>query len=121
MMGGSYSSQAARRLVESAEREGADGIGRMRRVYLVDPTPALRERIERAESSQALRMAALRAAHERFESVMAPTDDELRIANSNDRIGRIAGDPELVGKILRRKMGQAEYEDLSYGPDVMKK
>ena len=118
-MGGSYTSPSARRFVESAEREGAESIGRMRKVYSVDPTPALKERIERAAQSHERRMKTLRAAFERFERTMGPSDDELRAANSSERGEPVFGDPELVRKKAQRKMGEAEYDDLVNGPDVI--
>ncbi len=111
------SSSAPRRFIDSIEREGQADIRRMRKVYGVDPTPALKERIERAESSLGRKIRALRLAHERFEKVMAPSDDELSAAGSAERGERLIGDPILIDRIRKRKMGRAEYHDILYGPD----
>ncbi len=119
-MGGSYSSPALRRFIESVERQGDERIGRMRKAYGVDPTPALKDRIERESADHERKVRTRRLAHERFEKVMAPTDDELRIAGSNERGERLMGDPALLAKIRRRVMGEAEYDDLVNGPDRKK-
>jgi hypothetical protein len=120
MMGGSASGSAARRFVDSVAHEGEASLGKMRRVYSVDPTPALKERIGKAADSHESRIRKLKQAHERFERMMELSDDELRVANSNERIGPVFGDPVLVRRILARKMGEAEYDDLVNGPDVEK-
>lgn len=90
----------------------------MRIVYSVDPTPALKERIERTAASDERRLKVLRQEHERFERLMELSDDELRAIGSGERGERLFGNPALVDRIARRKMGEAEYLDLLFGPDV---
>src|SRR5512143_278903 len=117
-MVGSASGSARSRFVDSVERESRRRLGAMREVYSVDPTPALRLLIEQESGSSERKLRALRAAHERFEGMMGLSDDELRIRNSNERIGPVFGDPRLVSKIMQRKMGEPEYDDLVNGPDI---
>ncbi len=90
----------------------------MRVVYSVDPTPALAQRIEEETASSERKIKLLRAAHERFERLMELPDSELARRSSSERAGPLFGDPKLVRKIIERKMGEREYDDLINGPDV---
>ncbi len=91
----------------------------MRVVYSADPTPALAQRIEVETASSERKMKMLRAVHERFERMMELSDDELARRSSSGRAGPVFGDPKLVRKIIERKMGEREYDDLINGPDVI--
>lgn len=89
----------------------------MERVCSIDPTPALKQRVE----SRRELLGKLERQHERFERLMRMSDAELQAMNSDERSGPMLGERELVSKISRRKMGEEEYSDLTEGPDIAEK
>ena len=115
------SATGPRSFIDSIEAEAGLRISKMRAVYEVDPTPALKGRIDAEAASSERKLRTLRRAHERFGRLMELTDDELRTKSSSERGEPMIGDPELIDKISKRKMGEAEYLDLLYGPDILKK
>ena len=67
------------------------------------------EKIRSGEGTDA-RVSRLRRMHERFESLMAMSDDQLRIRNSNERIEWPDARKEDLDALRTRSMGEHEYE-----------
>jgi hypothetical protein len=115
-MGGSYRTKA-KLFLDLTRTKHETSIREMETVYSSDPTPALRQKIE----SRRKLLGKLEAEHERFERLMAISDSELKVINSNQRTGPFLGVPELVSKIAKRSMDEAEYTDLTEGPTLIVK
>ncbi|MFN7991561.1 MAG: hypothetical protein U0R44_05370 [Candidatus Micrarchaeia archaeon] len=108
-----------REFIDSVARAAEKRISQMKKAYSVDPTPALRDAIGRAEASAGRLVGELRREHERFERMMRISDHDLQRIHSDERTEPLIGDRELVGRIRRRAMGEAEYLDLIEGPTLI--
>ena len=91
----------------------------MKGAYERDPTPFLKQKIKTTDNATKRKIEILRGAHEKFERMMSIS--ELRIVNSNSRSGPIIGTLDIVEKIRKRTMCEAEYAELIEGPDQIKK
>jgi hypothetical protein len=71
--------------VDKVRREANARVGDMKKAYSKNLTAAMKKRLDAARADAKSKIAKLQKEHERFERLMAMSDDELRLKNSMER------------------------------------